>query len=484
MTKDMSGLNVLLINPKASSHWDRRIPFGLAYLAAVIRKSYRVKIIDIAAEGMSEEQVIDCINKENFQVVGITGMTHQILNAYKMTKLIKQNTKSIVVLGGCHVTFCFEEALKEGVDFVVIGEGEETIIELLEAIRLNDADYSRIKGLAYKDGKDNALVTPKRELLDINKLPLPARDLLPMKKYTDAKIFGRPALEFMFGRGCPHNCIFCSSPQMWERTVRVFDLEKIMEEIKYITHKYRNRYILITDDVFTVRRKLVFDFCQRIKDMNIKWACISRVDLVDREMLQEMKTSGCIRISYGVESGNQRILDFERKGITIERIKEVFRLHREIGLPAMSLMIVGHPLETKQTIQESMDLVKELCPFGEPWAQIMTPLVGTELFNSIANNTGRITSYNWDDYVAWKYPPVFIPKDLDAETIYKAALDFSKIKGMTFAEYVMAYRLIGFDIFNWVFLFRPLIVGTLKKLLPHFVVKWINRLKNKFQVEI
>jgi len=480
----MNGLNVLLINPKASAHWDRRIPFGLAYLAAVIRDKSSVRIIDMPAENISDKELVDCIKREGFGVVGITGMTHQIMHAYSLTKLIKQQTKSVVILGGCHVTFCPEEAIKEGADFVVIGEGEKTFTELLEAISKNNNDYLNINGLAYKNNNGKVIITPKRELIDINELPPPARDLLPVEKYTDARIFGRPALEFMFGRGCPHNCIFCSSPKMWERKIRLFSLDRIIEEIGYNTKRYNNRYIFITDDVFTVKRQFVLDFCDRIKNMKLRWACISRVDMVDQEMLVKMKGSGCVRVSYGVESGNQKILDFERKGITIERTKETFQLHRKIGLPAKALMIVGHPLETRETIQQSIDLAKELDSFGDICAQMMCPYIGTELYDSIASKTGKITTYDWNDYITWKYPPVFIPRDLDAKTIYEAAQRFSEIRGTTFKDYVTVFRLVGLDIFNWDFFFRPIISTIFKKLLPKFMVEWVKKLKQGFRIEV
>ncbi|MBN1871174.1 MAG: B12-binding domain-containing radical SAM protein [Candidatus Omnitrophica bacterium] len=476
----MEQINVLLINPRASAHWDRRIPFGLAYLAAVIRDRYRTRIVDMAAENMTDKELLDIIKKDGYNVVGITGMTHQIMNAYTLTKLIKKNTSSIVILGGCHTYFCPDEALDSGSDFVIIGEGEETLTELLEAFAKDKREYSDIKGLAFKGEKGEIVITQKRELLpDINVIPPPARDMLPIAKYTDAGFFGRPALEFMFGRGCPHNCIFCSSPALWERRVRMFTLDRIMDEITECTRRYRNRYIFITDDVFTVRRKFVMDFCARVKDMRLRWWCISRVDMVDREMLLEMKRSGCAGISYGVESGDQAILDFENKGITINRIKETFRLHREIGLPAKALMIIGHPLETTETIRQSMELAKELDSFGYVCAQMMCPYIGTALYDSIAKDTGKITTYNWDDYVTWKFPPIFVPKDLDAETVYNAAREMSLIKGTTFRDYVMAFNIARFEIFNWNFFFRPILSNSLKKLLPVFVTDWIRNMRDR-----
>ena len=475
----MEKLGVLLINPNASAHWDRRIPFGLAYLASAIRGEYRTRIVDMPAENVSEKELLNIIKKEDYNVIGITGMTHQIMNAYSLTKFIKENTSSTVILGGCHVYFCPEEALNSGSDFVIIGEGEETLAELLEAISKGQKDYSGIKGLAFKKGGE-VIVTGKRGLMDINKLPPPARDMLPIERYTDAAFFGRPALEFMFGRGCPHNCIFCSSPRLWERKVRMFTLDRIMEEIKETTARYRNRYIFITDDVFTVRRQFVMDFCSRVKDTGLRWWCISRVDMVDKEMLLEMKGSGCAGVSYGVESGNQEILDFENKGITIDRIKETFRLHRQIGMPAKALMIIGHPMETKETIRQSMELAKELDSFGYVCAQMMCPYIGTALYDSIAKDTGTITTYKWDDYVTWKFPPVFVPNGLDAETIYAAAIEMQKIKGTTFRDYVMAFKIAGFEIFNWEFLFRPILANSLKKIMPVFFVKWIREARKKF----
>jgi len=470
-------MKVLLVNPMASAHWDRRIPFSLAYLAAEVRKFYPVRITDMPAEDISEQILINIIREGGYAVVGLTGMSHQIESAYSIIKRVKKETEAMVIVGGCHVTFLQEEALKSGADLVVVGEGEETFLEVLKTLEGAKRDYSSIKGVSYFDAAGKMVFTGQRELSDLRRIPSPARDLLPIKKYTDARIFGVPALEFMFGRGCPYNCIFCSSPRLWRRKVRLFDLDRILTEIGECVKRYKNRYIFITDDVFTVRKDFVFDFCQRIEPMRLKWWCMSRVDMVDREMLLRMKKAGCVGLSYGVESGNQKILDFEHKGIKIERIREVFSLHREIGLPAKALLIVGHPLETKDTIKESMDLAQELHPFGYICAQMMCPYIGTELRESVAEKTGVVTTSRWSDYVTWKYPPVFIPRDLDAETVYKAAQKFAVIKGTTFSDYVMAFKLVGPDMFNWNFFFRPILANSAKKILPDGVKVMLKRLR-------
>jgi radical SAM superfamily enzyme YgiQ (UPF0313 family) len=175
----------------------------------------------------------------------------------------------------------------------------------------------------------------------------------------------------------------------------------------------------IKDDILTVNKKWILDFCARIikERMDIKWRCLARVDSIDMERLKAMKKAGCIHVSYGIESGNQKILDFAQKNITIPQIRQAIRLTQRAGIPIDALFIVGHPLETMETILESKRLIDELGIFNYVF-QGMTPYVGTELASSIAENTGVIVSKDWDDYITMTRP-VYIPYGFDAESLYR-----------------------------------------------------------------
>jgi radical SAM superfamily enzyme YgiQ (UPF0313 family) len=300
---------------------------------------------------------------------------------------------------------------------------------------------------------------------------LPARDLLPMHEYfLGETIFGNSMIEIMASRGCPHDCIFCSSPDFWRRNVRFRSMESILNEINFLLQRYPIRYFEFVDDGFTLRKDFLYLLCEQfIKNkLNIRWRCLARVDHVNKEMLILMKKAGCVKICYGVESGNQKILDFENKGISIAQIKKAFSMTHEVGIATLALMIIGHPLESTDSIIDSMKLIREIKPFRYVF-QCMSPYVGTRLFNEIVDQTGTILSKKWEDYRSTERP-LFVPNGLNSEMIKKYRDEFM-LENFSLSHSLrrifIAFLLVGTDIFNKKFFFKPLYYSLYKKL-PKF----------------
>jgi radical SAM superfamily enzyme YgiQ (UPF0313 family) len=198
---------------------------------------------------------------------------------------------------------------------------------------------------------------------------------------------------------------------MFKRRMRIRTVDQIVAEITGVKERYGDGYFGFEDEVFAVSRKHLMEFLERVGPLRITWTCQLRVDFVNEELLKVLKATGCRAVSYGIESGSQRILDLDEKKIRIDQVRNAFRLHRKIGLPAVALVIVGHPHERPEDLEATYRLVKEIKPVYTS-VQLMVPFPGTRLYDEVAEATGTITSRHWLDYVAVR-DPIYIPKDLN-----------------------------------------------------------------------
>lgn len=386
-------LRILLINPRLRA-WSPNvyIPLGITYIGTVLkREGYNVEIVDLNAEKMDNRKLLRKV--ENADIVGITGMITEyaeVLRLIKMAKEAKENTK--VILGGPLATTLPKELLQASrADFVVIGEGERTIVNLVSAIRQAN-NLADIKGIAYKDG-DRIIVTDRVEpIANLDTIPFPARNLLHMKRYLKNyfKSFGLKIEGFgeiistnlITSRGCPYNCTFCFKG-MWGHKWRGRSPANVVTEMELLYSTYGVNGFLFTDDVFVLDRKRVFEFCQLLKNrgMHIAWYCNGRVNLMTKELLKAMYDTGCRGICYGIESGNQQVLDSMKKNITLDQAREVVRWTKEAGINVIGYFMIGLPGETKATIKETIAFAKEL-ELDFYSFSLTTPFPGTELYDS------------------------------------------------------------------------------------------------------
>lgn len=316
-------------------------------------------------------------------IVGISSMSVNINESFKIAKEIKaKNPKSFIILGGIHPTVMPEHALSEpAVDLVVIGEGEITMLEIL-----NDNPFGEIDGIAYRqDGK--VKINKRRKLIkNLDILPIPAYDLLDFTKYHSPYARRKPFMSMVRSRGCPFACTFCGNPKMFGRTFRVQSPQRTMDEIVHLVMYYNIKELSFKDTELTLDPRLG-ELCERLIYFNggFIWSCNGRVSNVNKKLLDLMKKAGCYSITFGIESGDQGILDLMKKQITLEQAQEGVRLAKEAGLQVVNNFMIGNAFDTKETIEKTIDFAKKLnsdfAYFG-----FATPFPGTELREQALEN--------------------------------------------------------------------------------------------------
>jgi radical SAM superfamily enzyme YgiQ (UPF0313 family) len=374
---------------------------GIGYMAAVLEKNgYDVDVLDASALELSYDEIGEEIVKRNPDIVSISALTPTIGVALDTADKIRQvKHDAIVVLGGYHPTFQFEEVLKESsVDVVIRGEGEYTFLELVRTIERN-GDLSNVNGLAFHDENDGSLVvTPEREIItDLDELPFPAFHLFPMNRYRILNITTNVA-TIITTRGCPMQCSFCSSAALHGDRLRRRSYENVCDEIELRLKEQNIDTIAFMDDTFTLNRKFVKDFCREIKRRNLKfwWGCTSRVDSLNEELLQMMKDAGCITLFIGVESADQQMLDRMNKNITVEKTENAFRLARKVGIRTIASCVLGMPEDTRESMERTIEFVKKLNPNYALYS-LATPYPGTRFYQeTFEKNVIRIT--DWSKY--------------------------------------------------------------------------------------
>nr|MDO8076975.1 radical SAM protein [Candidatus Freyarchaeota archaeon] len=384
-------------------------PLGLAYLASSLEKEgVKVRIVDAQALNLGFDDIEQEIRRWKPDVVGATGATPAYLDALRVLEIAK-NHGAATVAGGPHFSFTDVETLElfPFVDFVVRGEGEETMVELVNALQ-GRGEFPDIPGLTYRD-KNVVRRNPDRPLIeDIDGVPFPAFHLLPMNRYT----FGEHRYAtVMTSRGCPYKCVFCASSKLFGKRWRGRSPENVVDELEHLAEKYRVRNIEFLDDTFTLNQRRAEKICDEIVDrrLDIVWNCSSRVNTISHGLLEKMKRAGCDSIYYGVESGSQEILDRMKKGITLEQIVRAFRITKRVGMEIIGSFIIGFPGETVDTIKKTINFAKFLKP---DYAQftICTPYPGTELYEIIEKSENmQLLTRDWSEYDALK--PVYTIKD-------------------------------------------------------------------------
>jgi radical SAM superfamily enzyme YgiQ (UPF0313 family) len=411
-------MRIILINPPIVAEFGENIylPINLAYIAALLEENHHeIEIIDLQIECRSIKKLIERIKKFNPELIGITSVTPTFPYALKLAELFKKVKKDMkIVLGGIHVTAMPEDTLKNDcVDFVVIGEGEKTIVELADAIEKNK-NFKKIRGLGFKEN-GKIIINPPRPLIkNLDDLPLPAYHLINMKEYK----YPRGIVPFFTSRGCPFNCIFCASHLVNGKKIRRRSIANVIEELKLLK-KYGVNYVSFFDDTFTIDRKYVIKLCEQMikENLNFKWWCNTRVSTVDEELLTYMKKAGCRIVAYGFESGTQRILNYIKKGITLEQSKRAAEIAKKLDMEMDAFFIINFPTEKKEEIINTIRFARTM-PFGWFRLSSATPYPGTELYNICRKNNyvSEEKLFNWANYNYLKgfyiYNPEITERDL------------------------------------------------------------------------
>jgi radical SAM superfamily enzyme YgiQ (UPF0313 family) len=390
-------MKLLLINPPYPFEESPSPPFGLISLAAYLRDNgVDVTIYDCIVNPSDEPLILEAVEKFAPDAVGTTAVTMNVNPAIKILTAIKQRFPEIVTLmGGPHVTFDADGVLgtSPAVDMIVRGEGEITTLELMNSLAARDFD--EIKGISFRKG-DAIVHNPGRDFIaDINVLPFPARDLVQLSKY---RALGLP-VNMVTSRGCPFECVFCVGSRMVGRRVRYFSVERVVDEFEMLS-KMKFRQINIVDDLFTSNRERCVKICDEINRRGIvhEWTAFARVDTVSPELLEKMKGAGCTTLCFGIESGNQKILDKVKKKISLDMCEKAVAMCKDAGIMPMTSYILGLPGETPETVTETLAFAKRLSPsYG---FHILAPFPGTEIRENPESFGMRILSDDWDSYDA------------------------------------------------------------------------------------
>ncbi|MCW3997085.1 MAG: B12-binding domain-containing radical SAM protein [Candidatus Bathyarchaeota archaeon] len=392
-------------------------PMGLAYLAAALEaEGYQPKIIDANALELNFIEMRKKLEKESPDVVCVTSITPMIYEAMASVKVAKSvSPNSTTILGGPHATFCPMETLENcpELDVVCLGEGEETLTELIQKVE-KEQNLDDVKGIIYRKSGHFYRTEPRPLIKDLDNLPFPARHLLPMNHYT---VLGRnyPSINIVSSRGCPFRCSFCSSSYFYGKSYRARTAKNVVDEIEQVVNKYKVKSIEFSDDTFTLYRSRVEEICEEIirRKLDISWVCSSRANLVTRDLLIRMKKAGCHIVLYGIESGSPRILKLMKKGETPIQMARAVKVTKETGMETLGSFILGYPEETRSELLQTIHFSKKI---GIDFAEfsIATPYPGTELFEFSVKKELLLTK-DWSLYTGVK--PVINPKYYSVEEL-------------------------------------------------------------------
>lgn len=431
--KGVNKMRVLLVVPpdfskkrlgKFSTAIQAYLPIGLAYIAAIIeREGYELKVVDALAMRYDFEDVRRIIKDFNPDVIGQQTFYSNLNSCCQVAKIAKEiNPKVKVVLGGPYTTIYPDEAIKKKcVDFIIIGEGEVAIKNLLSSFK-NGNNYYEVLGIIWKDGDKVVKNSPQPFIEDLDTLPLPARHLFPMERYrASAHLKGLRTTGMMVSRGCPFRCVFCWVPNSFGRKLRYHNSQKAIEEMKILKEHYGADCIRFWDDVFTANKRWVNEFCDLLikENLNIPWLCLTRVDLVNPELLRKLKAAGCYQIFYGIESGSQRLLDLIQKGITLEKARYAVRITKESGIETFCAYMLALPSETKeeaeQTIKFALGLDSDYVQFNLTvpyWAGPKFHDLALQYGTTLEANKGKSGFFENPTYVPFGRTPEELRKTL------------------------------------------------------------------------
>lgn len=429
-------MKVLFVNPPQTASKYKFMgviapPLGIAYMAGVLQENnIDVEILDASAEDMDFKDVEKELLKRKPDLVALTALTPTIGRALETAQVVKETLPdSIVVMGGYHPTFNFIETLEdENVDIIIRGEGEYIMLNLVQALE-NQSSLHDVKGIVFEDKNSKEIVVnPEAPLIqDLDELPFPALNLLPMKKYRLLDM-DTHMTTMITTRGCPMQCSFCSSAAMHGKKIRERSVENIVDEIEYLKTNYDIDTIAFMDDTFTLKKRKVMAICDEILKRNIEimWGCTSRVDTLDEKLLKKMKEAGCITIFIGVESADQQQLDNMCKNTTIAKIENAFKIARKLKIRTIASVALGMPGDTKEIMNKTVKFVHKLKPNYAIYS-LATPYPGTRFYKE-AFEKNLIKIKDWSKYTL--ITPIL-------ETIDCSLNDMRKIQAKAFMKFYL-----------------------------------------------
>jgi len=381
---------------------------------------YEVSLLDCPTLNYDNGDILSHINKYKPQIVLVTSTTVAISNAGRMLEIIKQNYPEILtVLGGVHITCLPVQTMRNlrAIDIGVIGEGEDTLPELLEAVKSQEA-LDLIKGIIFRRNTETVTTAPRPFFRNLDSLPYPSWEMLPslISNYSPSPhtIKRLPSVSLVTSRGCPGQCKFCYNYA--GNKIRGFSAKYVIEQIKYLISTYGIKEIFFMDDNFLVLRKRLREICEQIitDKIDLTWSCVGRVDGINPEILELMHRAGCWQIGYGIESGSNEILGILKKQVTIEQIDNALSMTRKAGIQSKGFFMIGNPGESLETMEQTVRFLKR-ANLDALHTTFYTPFPGSPFYEEI-EKWGTYTE-NWENLNMWS--PVFIPNGLTEEQLVR-----------------------------------------------------------------
>ena len=407
-------VRVLLINPPIKTQMTGVLfttmcePLGLLYMAAVLeQRGIEVGVIDGIGEGLKHEDLENRIAEFSPDVVGIACMmTETYSDSAEMARIARRAApKAKIILGGHNASFVAGKIIENlpEADYVVVGEGEYTFLELVRSIS-KKSDIRQVKGVMHRNNGRATFTGVREPVQNLDELPFPAKHLLPQNAHYGHFWYGghKIALKNLSGmitsRGCPFGCTFCSCTAFSGRKIRVRSPENVVKEMEYLVNKRGVKQIFIVDDNFTAFPKRVTEICRLIKERNIdvNWFCEGRVDTASEEMYKAMAKAGCWLIFLGLESGSQRVLDYYKKKTTVEKGWQAVALAQKAGIDVVGSFIIGAPIEVEEDYQKTLNFIKR-ADMDMVSISSLKVYPGTELWREF-EESGAIKPSDWNKY--------------------------------------------------------------------------------------
>lgn len=403
--------NILLIHPTydaSACHtlvyrkgYGTAIPLGLGYVAArLIKAGHRVRIFDFQVENSDLFGLIDSFKPD---ILGLSVTTPTAKASARLAGQLRERNPGLPIMtGGPHATTLKTAMFAESpaYDYLIVGEGEQTTPELLDALN-GGRSLESVLGLCFRRGDEIVENGPRPYLSDLDDLPRLPVELFHYERYvpTPGTFIHLPNIAFLSTRGCPFHCVFCNK-SMFGNTLRQMSAARMVDEIEQMRSRFRIREINFFDDTFTVNRNRVFEFCELLRErrVDVRWKCNSRVNTVTREMLFAMKKAGCFSISFGVESGDDGVLKRIRKGITTDQARDAFRWSREAGILRAAFFMLNLPGDTRKTVEKTLAFSLEIDPEFVSF-ELLKPLPGTFIREALEGEPNlSIREDLWNDW--------------------------------------------------------------------------------------
>jgi len=442
-------MKIVLINPDFDEVGDNKNfekviniipPLGLMYIASVLEKhGFEVRIIDCYL-GKSNIDLYRILKKESPDIVGISTATPTFGNVIEIAEMIHKNfPDTFIVIGGYHVSAIPRQALSSGYfDAGVIGEGEITFLELVKELQKKYSKLNKIKGLAIKKSNKIIFTKPRPFIKNLDNIPFPARHLVPsLSRYkpTPASYKRLPVGILISSRGCASKCTFCDRA-VFGCTYRERSPSNVLDEVEEIIYKFGAKELKFFDDNFTLNKKRLFNICDEFKKrkIDIEWSCLTKANLVSREILMKMKKAGCWQVLFGLESGDSKILNSLNKGITLEQGERAVKLAKKVGLSVRADFLMGVPGENLNTMVRTLNFAKKINPSFAHFNKF-TPYPGTEIYKRLVQEGYKIDFNKFHsqlDHLHSIYSPKGMSKKQLGEVVSKSYKRFYLRPGYMF----------------------------------------------------